>query len=252
MKKIVWSILLIPFLPALALAGVVLTDISGDRTYISDGRMKFVSQDGQSQVFLPEKGEIILIDDNRRIYARGTVNDFCRTGKDLMDSVMAGMSPEEREMMRQFMGASQGAPSPRPAVSIASQGSGGKIAGLETTKYRVDVDGAPYAELWLSSDRVLERELGGLQKLLALTAEMSACMEDAMGMNLSANPENTPEYQALYKEGYPLKVVSLQAGGANIDEEIVKVETKSMPSDAFSVPAQYRSVPFAEFVGGDF
>jgi hypothetical protein len=252
MKKILLGTLLILLCPAFATAGVVLTDISGDKTYISDGRLKYESKEGQTQIFLTQKEEIILIDNERQVYARGTVDDFCRLGKDLMESAMAGMSPQEREMMKQFMAGSQSAPKAEPAVSVSRQGSGGKIAGLDTEKYRVNVDGEPYAELWLSKDRALMQELGGLQKLLALAAEMGACMEAGTGMSISVDPENTPEYQALYREGYPLKVVSLQGTAPEVDEEVAQVEEKSLSDEEFQAPAGYRSLSFSDFIGGGF
>ncbi len=250
MKNVIWSLLLVLAFPAIALSGVVLTDASGDRTYLSEGRLKHVGKDGQSQIFLSKSGEIILIDAERQAYAKGTVADFCRMGETLMDSVMAGMSPQEREMMKQFMGAAQDAPKqPDPVVSVADQGSGERIAGLETHKYRVTVDGQPYAELWLSRDEALMREVGGLHELLKMTAEMTACMEAGIGMSIPVAPESTPQYQALYQKGYPLKVVSLESGPAEVEEEVVRIEKRRLGDDEFRAPTGYRQIPFAEFIG---
>lgn len=249
MKKLFWSLILSLLFPTLALAGVVLTDAQGGKTYIENGRLKHVDTEGRIEIFHATTGEMFLIDANRKLYARGTVADFCKAGKGMMDAAMSKIPPEQREMMKQYMG-NMGAKRTPPKVTVAMVGGGGNVAGFATTKYAVKVDGRPYQDLWLANDRTLMKELQSVEKLLGMSAEMASCMGSEMGGQAPLAAEGTPAYQALFKKGYPLKSVSLEEGTPTVQEEVVRVEKRKLSAADFTPPTGYREVSFAAFVTG--
>ncbi len=248
-RKIPVLVLSSMLLTATSWAGVILTYKDGSRTYIDNGRIKHTDQEAQTDIFDTRKGLVTLIEAEDKAYAQGTVEDFCEAGKSAMQEAMSGMSPEEKAMMEQMMKPKEAEPAVKPLrVSVSRQGSGGKIAGFNTEKYQVTVDGEPYEELWLSDDPALVKELGNMKKLSEMASGMASCMGAGMGSTPIAAPEDTAEYQSLYQKGFPIKIVPQGAEGEESGEEVVKVEKGPVPDAEFQPPADYRKVPFTEFM----
>lgn len=231
-----------------AWAGVVLTAADGSKTYISDGMLKQTSAEPQTVVFNADRETILMIDRDQKIYAEGTIKNFCQAGSSMVDAAMAELSPEERAMMKQMMSQARPPSGPRPKVSVAAAGSGGTVAGYPTRKYAVQVDGRPYEELWMSHDPAIMGELNNLEKLVKLTGQIGSCFSDNLGMEPSQMVETSPEYLTLYRQGYPLKTVSLEEGTPETVDEVVKVEKRTIPASEFRPPAGYRQVTFPEMM----
>ena len=250
MKRMVWSALFFLIWPALSLAGVAMTDANGGKTYISEGKLKHVDAEGNISIFTVARQEMVLADPGRKVYSRGTVKDFCQAGQQIMDQAMSQMSPEEREIMKQFMVTREESRTP-PRVTVAPAGSGGRVAGFDTLKYSVAVNDQPYHEVWIAEDKTLREEMKSFPDLLSMTAEIADCMGQGFGTNPPIQPENTAEYQALYQKGFPLKTVSLVDGTTEVTDEIRAVEIKSLDDALFQPPKEYSEVAYGEFMQGE-
>ncbi|NIO16559.1 MAG: DUF4412 domain-containing protein [Deltaproteobacteria bacterium] len=247
------------FLPVLALvlllaatsgAGVMLVDRSGSRTLISGGKFKEVSEeDAQTMIFDVNSGVLTIVDRERQAYSSGTVDEFCSEASGAIGAAMEGMSEEERAMVRQFMEmAKQKKPQAPPDVRVTGTGSGGEIAGLPTTKYRVEVNGALFEEIWLTDDEAILKEFRSLSKLADMTSKMAGCTLGEAGLDVSSSPYATPQFRELFTKGYPLKMRSYGEGSVSDQEEVVEVRKEAIPDSEFDPPGGYRKISFGEML----
>lgn len=239
-----------------AFGGWVETDPEGNRTLFSDGKIKDAgSGEGTWNVFDTRTGELLLVDDERKIYTRARIDAFCSAIKSAADQAMSRMSPEERRLMEEMTGKAEGgkAGAKKPTVSIASLGPGGKVAGFDTEKYQVKVDGKIYEEVWLAPAAPVLKELdaSGLQRY---QKEMSGCLEHAAPLGFPGNgeAEESSEYEALLRRGWVMRNVEFDDGGKPISTtEVGRLEKQEIPPVEFSPPAPYRQVSVDRFLTGE-
>lgn len=260
-----------------AYAGWVEVHKNGQKTFISHGKVKsvFRVEEGPEISYIIDtvSGQITMVNSDLKVYASGTPEDYCKGtkafGEEIRDSVMSQLTPEQRQMMEEQMGAMQNMkPAPQqniinraPEVSIVNKGSGGIIAGHKTEKYTVLADGELYEELWIASDISLKKEIqanrmGGMYKTEKRMSKCMGSMDMGMkGMNTN-DPTDTPEYEKLIEEGWVLKAVMYMPGyfgegnQSQTVTDIVKLEKRSIPDSEFKVPSGYRSLSVAEMMRG--
>ena len=218
-------------------AGWVLTDSNGDETVISQGKMKTVWENG-SVIFDASTSEVHFIDDRRKIIASGTLDELCEGVAQMMESMMASIPEEQREMMKQMMGGSAG------ETAVAEKGPGGKIAGFETTRYEVSLDGELYEELWLTKSESLKKECQGLMQMLM---KFSSCLSSVSPME-QPSPESSPGYMKLFETA--VLVRSVQHGGEDEADNTTVISARDVPASAFSLPAGYEEAPLSEIWAG--
>jgi hypothetical protein len=236
-----------------ALAGWKAVDKEGAITLVSNGKFKHVSpEDGMITLFDSAKGTITMVNDREKVYTTGKPQDFCKGMKEMMDSAkkqmdeaMANVPPEQRammeEMMKQSMPTPSTAPAAKPSVSIKKAGSGGKVAGWDTDKYQVMVDGKLYEEVWLVSDSAIKKDIAKVD--FSAFQEFSSCTRDQHGGG--QDPEDTPEYMELVKKGWEVKSVS-HGTVEQHSSDTVSLEKKDIPESEFSVSPGYRKVGMME------
>lgn len=234
--------------PDPVLAGWLIVEENGSTTYIQDGRLKSRHQQSQGgEVILdgPAK-QMTFVDPASRRYARGTVEEFCRTTSAMLDSVMAEVPPEYRQMMKQMMNRDQQPKAAPPQVKVV-KGGNETIVGLKTTRYSVMVNGALAEEIWLTNDTGLKKDwepMGSMiQDFEACNAKMKGMAGDVGG------PETSVEYQKLMQKGWPLKTVNHQQGQARTVSNVIRLEKQKMGAEMFKPPAGYTAVSFSEFMG---
>ncbi len=244
--------LMAPGLAANSQAGVVLTESEGSQTFISNGKFKEIStEDDQPMILDLKNGLVTMLDNRKKVFAKGTVDQFCSELSAMVGAAMQGMSAEGKAMMQQSMNmpGQQKTMSP-PKVRVTKVGSGGKIAGLSTTEYLVTVNGEKYEQVWITEDASIMKELGNMDELAAMMVKMTDCMGQGMGMGASSMPESTPQYQELFKKGYPVKIISYEGGMAVVDSNVTKVEKRSISDQEFLPPRGFKKVSFSEMMGG--
>jgi hypothetical protein len=248
---------LLLLLPAVAGAGWVIEDESGDRTLLSRGRLKMAPRkaEGHSMVLDVGRARMWVADAGRRAYWEGPVEEYCQAIKGTMAAVdkqmaeaMKDMPPAQREQMMQMMKQmgrpAPGAAGPPPRVTIERTAETEKIAGLTARKYRVLANGKLYEELWLTTDAALLRELD-MGKAPETFGRMFACMVGGGGERV----ETTAEYRQVYAQGWPLKAVYHGEGGGVGRAVVTKVEQRDVPEPEFAPPAGFRAAPLAEILG---
>lgn len=231
-------------------AGVVLVDSQGSETFISEGKLKEVaSEEEQVMIFDVNRSLVTMVDDAQKAYAQGTVDQFCSELSGVFGAAMEGMSDEEKAMMQQFMaGGGRQQPTAPPRVEVTKEGGGGTVAGLNTIKYRVTVNGAPYEDIWLTDDSTIMKEFDSTEKLAGMITKMTGCVEQGMGMGPSSTPEGTPQYQELFRKGFPVKIISYEGGSPTEDTNIIRVEKRSLPDEEFLPPKGYRKLSLSELM----
>ena len=220
-------------------AGWVMLEQNGDKTLISNGKLKGASA-GVSSIFNGPKNEIIFIHDGQNIYWRGTVDDYCSSLVTMFEQMMKGMPEEQRKMTEQMM--AKGNQSPDHKVTVVKDGNGETIAGLKTMKYRVMVDGELFEEVWLTTNASLMRDYEPLAPLLQ---KFSSCLGS---MNMEFTPEKSADYQKLWEAGYQLKAVRYELGSPKTETDVVKIEKADIPDQEFEIPAGYQQRSFAEMM----
>ncbi len=223
--------------PSPALAGWVMTETSGDETLVSQGKMKSVWDNGY-MILDAQTQKIHFIDDERKVQAAGTVDEVCASLTQMIDSLMAGIPDDQKEMMKQMMGGTGTRP------EVVEKGSGGKVAGFETTRYEVLVDGEVYEEIWLAKDESLKKEC---QSLMEMLGRLTSCIAKVNFMADIPIPESSPDYLALFKKGVIVK--SVEHGDEGVNTTLLS--PRDVPASTFSIPSDYETVPFSSIWGED-
>ncbi len=232
------SLVIIAAVPASA--GWKAVDKEGAITLISNGKFKHVSpKDGMGSISDSGKGTITMVNNREGVYVTGKPHEFCQEMKAMMNAALASIPPEQRAMMEEMMKSSAAAA--KPAVSFKKAGSGGKIAGWDTDRYEVFVNGKLYEELWLVTDKAILNDLDKLD--IGLFQKFSSCMANQSGGN--HDPEDSPEYIQLLKKGWQVKSVPHGDVHHHLSETI-SLEKTDVPESEFDVPAGYRKVTVME------
>lgn len=217
-----------------AQAGWVITE-NGEQSFLSEGKVRSGGEDGMS-ILDAAAGKLIFVDSSRKVYVESTVEEYCKTISDIQKRALESVPPEQRKMMEEMLGgANQG---PAPKVSVVEEGSGGKIAGMDTVKHKVLVDGALYEEVWLATDPELKKDYAPLTKMVG---KFEACVAAPVAKKTA---HTSPQYAELLARGLIVKTVSHGPEGAS--SEVKSIQKQDIPSSKFEVPVGHRKVTLAE------
>lgn len=222
-------------------AGWVETDKDGGTTLVADGRMKTIDQDGNYFVADSQRGTIMFVDVKGKTYAVSTADELCAATVASMRELLQNAPPEQREGMEQMLKRDK-SNAPQAKVSIVKVGPGGRVAGYDTTIYKVMLNGELYERVWIASAAVFKRELEKMN--IGAMNHIFRCMSP---FEEDAGVENTEEYRGLLKTGWPLKSESVQEGSIYIHEASQLVE-KNIPEVEFAPPANFRKIPIRDFI----
>jgi len=221
-------------------AGWVHIDADGSESLISKGRMSG-SWDTGTSILDANTSKIVIIDDMRRTYASGTVDELCAQIKSSVEAMMGDMPAEQKEMIQQMMGHENA-----PEVKIVDKGAGEKISGFATKRYDVLANGELYEQLWIADDDELVAEC---KPVMMMLARFGQCMASANPMGGASDPEATPEYAGIFELGVIVRSISAGELEEGIAPEETTIEKRDVPDSAFNVPDGYRAVSFANVFG---
>src|SRR5262245_12159858 len=178
-------------------AGFVLTDKDGDRTLVSNGRVKELAGEGPQSVFDLGTARAWMSNPKRKVYWEGTIEELCMTFRETAKSIAKSMEermeaqlsklpPDQRaklEELRKMLSAKRAAEAEKEApgpgvIKVERTDDTASIAGQPTRKYRVLVDGKLYEEDWLTTDPTFTREFA-LDKASALMSRVSTCAQSS-------------------------------------------------------------------------
>jgi hypothetical protein len=134
-------------------------------------------------------------------------------------------------------------PAKLPPVSVTSTGVKEKIAGYETEKYDVRVDGELFQELWVAPALNLSADLNVNQRI-AVQRKMSANMLGKSATSFNAVYHNE-EYRNLLAKGFALKEVTHHIAGGS-ERVATAVQQGEVPATDFEAPGDYRKVRLAD------
>jgi hypothetical protein len=135
-------------------------------------------------------------------------------------------------------------PAKLPPVSITPAGIREKVAGHETEKYDVRIDGQLFEELWIapidmSADLDFDRFMAEQLKNSAVMQGKSADQYNAL--------YRAPEYRRLVEKATILKNVTHHVAGS-FARVATSVEQRDVPDTTFAVPESYRKVRLGDLL----
>ncbi len=207
----------------------------GGTTFISNGKLKSSWENGS--IIIEGKNKMVhFIDDNRKMIASGTIDEFCGGMKKAVDAMMENVPPEQREMMKQMLAAKK-----PPKVKIVKKGKGEKVSGLSTTIYEVVADGKHYESVWITNEAGIVNECQDVMKALG---NLMQCLGVINSMGSDPEPEASPEYARIFQLGVIVKSV-----GSDEKATEMKLEKSDLADTDFGMPAGYKAVSFAVMFG---
>ena len=111
---------------------------------------------------------------------------------------------------------------PPPRVTVERTGETATVAGQPARKYRVLADGQPY--------------------------QVGAGVPGAAGQPRRSVHESQ-EYLAIFRDGWPVKIVSYDGGAGRTVSEVTLVEPHDVADAEFAPPAGFREAPLLEVMG---
>ena len=215
---------------------------NGDKSFLSEGKMKVLT-DNLVILFNGKTNEIIMVDEQKKTYSRATPDEYCKTMSDMINQAKDHVPAEYRQMMEQMM-KSKSKNTTSQVVSISNTGIQEKIAGLNTDKYKVTVNGDLYEEVYLATDTELKKDY---EPLIPLMQKFSKCASASLNM-METLPENDPEYQKLIEKGFIVKSVSYKNGSHDASTDMMNLEKTTVPDSVFTVPSSYKKLDLAELL----
>lgn len=130
-------------------------------------------------------------------------------------------------------------PATLPPVAVAKTGLKEKIAGYDTEKYEVRIDGTLFEELWIAPGVNLSADLNP-QRFAEAQRKITTGMLGKSAIAYNAVYRNE-EYLKLLGSGFPLKVVTRHIAGG-FERVATSVRQGDVAASTFEVPSSYRKV----------
>jgi len=252
MKKLLPIILSLAFVVLLNSSiysqGWIIEESNNSITYIGDGWAKTLPDDmdeiPMTSMYNPGSNLFIIINENDMTYAKGSPDDYCKAVKTMMSEMNKQMPAEQKKMMDEMIAQEKAKPAPKVSVEKSS---GGSIAGYNTTKYSIEVDGELFEEKWISNDASLSGLIQFMNKAIDMTMKTAGCSVPDQVFLRNA-PEFSETYKNVERSGIELKSVSYEYGSEETGTDVVSLQKEDISADEFEVPEGYSEVNFGDLV----
>ncbi|MCK5704994.1 MAG: hypothetical protein KAI29_27770 [Cyclobacteriaceae bacterium] len=227
--------------------GWVMSESDNSVTIIGDGWIKSIDSGEEGDLtfmFNTSKNIIIMIDDANAIYAKGSGDDYCNAMKSMMNEMNKQMPPEQLKMMQDMIDQEKAKPAPKVTVL---KGNGEVIAGYQTTKYSINVNGELFEEKWITNDPALKSILEVYKSTHELTSKIVTCAVPDESF-LKSSPEFSSEYKNVERAGIELKSISYEYGSPETQTEVISLEKEDISSYEFEIPDDYGKTSFKELI----
>ncbi len=229
------------------------TDLDGETSteilYIQSNKMKVVDPDEEVVIFDLDKGEMIIINHEKKSYFAGNPGELMGGAMNAMmkamEEQMKNLPPEQQEMMKQYQqqmrtDAKTPTAMKKVKVEIKKTSDKGRVAGYPVEKFQVYGDGEHKEDLWVTSKISIKDELD-LNKLAEFMEgiKMPGAEETAYS--------STSKYIRVMEQGFPLKTVKTSMDGEDVSEAS-KVEKKRIPGSEFAPPEGYKKVEMEDMM----
>ena len=228
-------------LTAFALADVEMQYSDGTFGLVDDGKVMFGDKDA-AVLFVPGEEGMIVISHEERSWMRlkpGFANSMASQLQTQMESMLAGMPPEQRAMVEQQMaGMMPPKPGDAPKLKIRKTGDTAEVAGYDcedveithadgTIEEVVCVATADELDISDSDFAAMIRAMEGMAEVAAMGGQGSAQLEFA---NLGGVPIRT------------------RARDKREDNAMLSIDTASVDADRLKIPDGYRETSFEEMM----
>jgi hypothetical protein len=220
---------------------------------IQDNKMKFAASD-YIMVVDVSKNIITYADPKRKAYWTGTPEEFAaqvQRNMENMDRMMekqlSQLPINQREQVRQSLLQEMRKQFQKPPAKIEVKAGKqtDKIAGYEVEKYEVMMNGQLRQELWIAEDVKVSKEFD-----VKRFGNMMKSFHSPFGRDDQDATLSSPEVIEVMSKGWPLRKVDYDEDGYREQDEVVKIQNKTLPESAFDLPAGYRQMPMSEIFGG--
>lgn len=223
-------------------------DEDGQEIFMGNGRVLIPSAEGEQFLFLCDIGEFAMLTRDRGHYWQGTVDAFLAEVQDIFDMVW----DEPFDWVDEMYGTGRDEYAfPIRTVPVGTE----RVDGYDTVHYRVEFEknGAwqLYEELWLAPDllKEIEAEVGPCFNHLVQegqTVMVGLAIGEANDMWYIMT---SPEYRALFEEGFPVRSASVvEQFGTRIETTttVGEVGREALPEDMFVIPEDALSITLLE------
>lgn len=230
-------------------AGWTEIEKDGSMTILSGNK---VMRTGKDEWFMADlkSGKFSMGNQKQHIFTTGTMDEYCQAIEAIQTEMMKRMPPEQRQMMEQLKNMNP-KDMPQLKTSVVKKGGGGKIAGLDTVRYEVLVNGNPYSKVWVAVGGSLEKRIIKLrEKVFSSIRKMGQCIAKGMSMGapMMASPENSPEYQKIVEQGWVLREIK----EGETETDVVQIKKGPIPDSEFHPPLGFKKVSIQEFFRSEF
>ena len=225
----------------------VITEANNNTTYIGKEWFKSIANDEDgmsSSIYNLSEDIMILIDDNQEIYTKGSSVDFCNAMRSFRDDMNKNIPASQQKMMQDMIKAEKAKPVPEITVSKSN---GEKIAGYQTTKYSIFINGGLYEEMWITNDSTLSNIMKAYRKILKELSKITECSVPDEAF-LKSSPEFAKEYKEVEMAGIILKSINYDDYESNMQIEVVSLTKEDIPASEFEPPEGYKLVSFKELL----
>lgn len=226
---------------------------STDTVYIKDGKMRVDSgREGGFMIFDSNAGTITAVHSSEQSYTVMTEENLRAMGDAVsqamrqMEQQLAQLPPQQREqvrrMMEQQMGAMMGGGDRAPETEIVRTGESRNVAGHECEVVRMMAGGQSKGTACVTDFADLGMPSEDRETILSLVEFSQSLMEqfgDLVPAHMSAMASN----------GYPIEYET-QMGNTRITGRLESVDTDSLSSELFQVPAGYSERRMPAMPGG--
>ncbi|MCI0654820.1 MAG: CDK5RAP3 family protein [Methylococcaceae bacterium] len=168
---------------------------------------------------------------------------------DFAKQSMKGVLPEHKEVLDMGGGipsSGLGGPAPeKSAMKVEPEGDGPEVAGYETQRYKLSVNGEFCGSVFASTEAMEDTGLDQMFRALQRVAERT--VKSMPGVQSAMTPcqrGKTNTFDHIASIGAPLR--SLDDKG-EVDVEVTRIQTDfSLPPDTFAIPNDYKVVSVAD------
>ena len=187
---------------------------------------------------------IIMINENDMTYAKGSSDEFCNAMKSMQEEMSSQMPADQQQMMKDMIDQEKAKPAPKVSVQKSA---GENVAGYNTTKYSINVNGELFEEKWISDDASLKELIQVYESFSDWTLKIAGCfaMDEVFIRNA---PEFSEAYMDVERAGVELKSIRYEYGSEDIDTDVISIEKEDISPEEFEVPEDYSEVSIQEMV----
>lgn len=231
-------------------------EITNQIVFIQDNKIKQVGEDFTT-VFNLDDNTITLYRPEIRIYWKGTVDEYKREMHETYEIMMkmelekipSDQQESAEEMFKKMMKVMENpdlTTEPSMDVLIRQTADNENIAGYNSSKYQVFINGILKEDIWVSEEVNVSEDLD-IRKFYHQVYQLSGGFRDDFEYQSGA------QYIQLIEKGYFLRSKDYQYGFQTITE-VTEITEKDLPESEFDIPAGYKKVSLPDlgiFNGSD-